>query len=255
MKKYYGIILLACLAFYLQSFINNKSEKFESVSQYKVIKVSGKIIYIKTGTDMKMGDTYLNGTPIEFKTDESRAAIVSNTSGRFILQPTTKGKPKVIPAASNVTSRAGALINLIDLQNYFSGRYLIFDSEKLLIGQEAFPMNENAFFYIKYNYNNESIAKKLEYLDNHLIIDKKELFKIDGKEIDIQEKEMTLYYRNEGKSFIISQFTPVFPDLKILKEEIDVLLSNLSDKNNEDKLSEITAYLNEFYIKMLNLNN
>jgi hypothetical protein len=226
------------------------SFEFEKKANYKVIKVKGHIQFVRTGADMKMGDVYVAGTSLNFVTTSSRAAVV-NKSVRFVIQSNSKGKVKVLPATSNVTSRAGALINLIDLQNHFSGKYLMFDNEKLQIGKEAFPMDDTHFFYVKYMYNNESIAKRLEFENNYLKINKESLFKVDGKSIKIEEKEMTLYYRDdvEKRSFKINTFTPVFPDLNVLKTEVEMLLSESEKLTSDQKLAQVTSYLNEFYGK------
>ncbi len=227
---------------------NNK--KYDRKSPFKVIRVNGKILFVKTNNEMKRGDTYVNGTPLKFLTQTAKAAIINPQKGRYVLQANTKGKVKVLPATSNVTSRAGALINQIDLQNHFSGKYLIFDEDVITIGSEAFPMDDKHFFYLKYNYNGEDIAKIIPHKENKIILNKEDIFKIDGKAIPVEEKEMTLYYRNDvdKKSYKINSFTPVFPDLDVLKVEVDMLISELGEgKTDEDEISEITSYLNEFY--------
>ena len=37
------------------------------------------------------------------------------------------------------------------------------------------------------------------------------------------------------------------PDVDELKEEVSLLLSTLEDLSNEEKIKEVTSYLNEFY--------
>lgn len=83
---------------------------------------------------MNRRDVYVAGASLKFVTTSSRATVMNKSVG-FVIQSNSKGKVKVLPATSNVTSRAGALINLIDLQNHFSGKYLIFENEKLQIGK------------------------------------------------------------------------------------------------------------------------
>jgi len=227
-----------------------KERKYDRKSPFKVIRVNGKILFVKTNSQMKRGDTYVNGTPLKFVTNTAKAAIINPQKGRYVLQSNSKGKVKVLPATSNITSRAGALINQIDLQNHFSGKYLIFEEDIITIGSEAFPMDDKHFFYLKYNYNDEEIAKRIPYKGNELILNKAQIFKVDGQPIPVEEKEMTLYYRNDvdKKSYKINTFTPVFPDLLELKEEINVMLDELGEgKTDEDKISDITSYLNEFY--------
>ena len=239
---------LSVSIFVLMSFLNGSNS--DKKSSYKVIKINGQILFVKTGNNMKRGDVFSSGIPLKFITYNSRAAVMSQST-RFILQANAKGKVKILPATSNVTSRAGALINLVDLQNHFSGKYLIFDNEKLQIGKEAFPMNEKHFFYVKYDYKGETIAKQLSFEDNYLLIKKEELFKVDGKSIPVDEKEMTLFYRDNEtkKSYKINTFTPVFPDLDELKNEVKILVDELGECTSETKISQITAYVNDFYGK------
>lgn len=227
----------------------SKEKKYDVTEKYKVIKVNGKIIFQKTKTQMHTGDYFVKGTPVSFATQQSRAAIINKTKGRFILKPTTSGKVKILPATNNVSSRAGALINLIDVQNHFSGNYLVIGKMELEINEKAFPQDENNFFYLSYNHNGEVIRKKLPHKGNKLILDKEEIFKIDGKPIPVEKKEMALYYRQDKTSKKINTFTPVFPNIDDLKTEIEIILGEFDDKDTEGKKAEITAYLNEFYGK------
>lgn len=258
--------LLALLSFGIFAFIGSpeKSEIREyqktadkevvpAADTYKVIKVNGKIIYIKTGSSMKMGDVFAPSTSLKFATAESRAAIISKIKGRFILTAGKSGdRSNLLPAMNNISSRAGALLNIIDLKNHFQGKYVILGKMKLTIGKDAFPMDKNHFFYLRFDYNGETINKKLPVEDGKLVLDRKEIYKIDGKAIeDAKIKEMTLYYRDNAKktSTKINSFNPVFPDVDLLKQELNIIISEYSEKDADKKKSEITSYINEFYGK------
>jgi len=246
MKKIYILPLLflsmICSSWY--AYTGSMAKK----SNYKVIRVNGKIKFVKTQEEMKRGDSYITGTPIDFLTKGAMAAVINGNS-RMILKGSEKGRVRILPATSNTTSRAGALINKIDLMAHFQGRYLIFDEEKLKIGKEAYPMNDNFFFFLRYEHNKELIDKKLGHSNNYLIINKDDLFKIDGKNIGVEEKEMTLYYYDlkNKRSEKISAFTPVFPDLEVLELEVNDLLGLYKARTDNFKIEEITSYLNEFY--------
>lgn len=248
MKKY---LLITAIALGTASMIGwmgtEKTEKLATSDQYKVIKVDGQIVFQKTNADMKQGDVFMPGTALDFKTPQSRAAVISNLKGRFVLSASEQGQTNILPAANNVSSRAGALINLIDLQNHFSGKYLVIGKMKLQLGSEAFPMDDQNFFYLTYYHNDELIRKKLVNEGEYLIIDKEEIFKIDGKAIEITEKEMTMFYRQGSESKKIGTFTPVFPDMTVLRGEVEVIMAEYADKDAATQIKEITAYLNEFY--------
>lgn len=226
---------------------NERATKMLAADQYKVIKVDGKIVFQKTKSDMKQGDVFLPGTLLDFMTPQARAAVISSLKGRFVLSAAEQGQTNILPAANNVSSRAGALINLVDLQNHFSGKYLVIGEMKLQLGKEAFPMDDQNFFYLTYMHNDEQIRKKLSSDGEFLILDKSEIFKVDGEPIAVTEKEMTIFYRQGNESKKIGVFTPVFPDLSDLKGELEIIIEEFEDKDASTQVKEITAYLNEFY--------
>ena len=228
-------------------FGKERATKLLAADQYKVIKVDGKIVFQKTKADMKQGDVFLPGTLLDFMTPQARAAVISSLKGRFVLSAAEQGQTNILPAANNVSSRAGALINLVDLQNHFSGKYLVIGEMKLQLGKEAFPMDDKNFFYLTYVHNDEQIRKKLSSDGEFLILDKSEIFKVDGQPIEVEEKEMTMFYRQGTESKKIGVFTPVFPDLINLKGELEIIMAEFEDKDAGTQVKEITAYLNEFY--------
>lgn len=246
MKKNKFLISVFVLIFGL--FVFMSLNEVEKKTEFKVIKVNGQILFVKTGNDLKIGDDFTYGTPLKFISNYSKAAIVNPKIGRYILQPSSKGKVKILPATTNVTSRSGALINL---RNHFNGRYLILGEEKLQIGKEAYPMDENHFFYLKFKIGDEFIAKKLNHENNKLILNKESIFNVDGKPIPVVEQEMSIFYRDENKkkSYKINTFIPVFPDLENLRKEVTILLDNSCFKTSSRKIDEITTFVNEFYGK------
>lgn len=190
----------------LISFDAKKENKAPQADKYKVIKVNGQILFKQTKSPMKTGDFFVAGTPLNFSNLQSRAAIVSKLKGRFVLSPSSKGQVKILPATNNVSSRAGALINLIDIKNHFSGNYLVIGDMELEIGEEAFPQDDNNFFYLTYNYNDELIRKKLNSDGNKLLLNSDDIFKVDGKAIPVETYEMSLFYREGKTSKTISVF-------------------------------------------------
>jgi hypothetical protein len=240
----YTTFALAAIATGL-SFRTSKTEVNLSSNEYNVLTVQGRIVFEASGKDMQRGDLYVTGTPLNFTTATSRAAIVNDVNGRYVLS-SSKGKLKILPAADNVTSRGGAILNIVDLKNHFSGRYLVIKRGEVQVSTEAFPMNEEHFFYVTYDHEGESIPKKLKAEGDFLILDAAEIYKIDGTPIPVTEKEMTLYYKGD-KTYKISTFTPVFPDATQLKEEVSLLLETLQKKSGSEKVDEVTAYLNDFY--------
>ena len=240
MKIGLSIIAIVILIFGTLSWYGTSgAKKLSDSDKFNVINVQGRIVVEKSGEDMKRGDVYVTGTQLSFITNKSRAAIVNKSKGRYVLTGSVKGKVKVLPAANNISSRGGALLNIVDLKKHFSDRYLILKQSEVQIGKASFPMDKDQFFYLSYLHEGERIAKKLRYEDDYLIFDKEEIFKIDGVSIPYEEKKMTLYYRKEGKGMKINTFTPVFADNDELVEEVKMLIESFEGEPNEQMRKEI----------------
>ncbi|MDX1351286.1 MAG: hypothetical protein R3279_13605, partial [Putridiphycobacter sp.] len=233
----------------LSMMVDQKAMRDLATDSYKVIRVNGKIVYVKTKSPMKQGDLYVDGTDINFDTEQSRAAIINKITGRCVLSPAKKGKAIILPAANNINSRSGAIINKIDIKNHFSENYLVIGKMMIEVSENSFPQNEKSFFYLAYDYNGELIRKKLPYSGNKLILDRADIFTVDNQSIPVQDKEMALYYMDDNSGEKLAEFKPVFPDLDNLKAEVLIILSESDKKTKEDKIKEVTAYLNEFYGK------
>src|ERR1700741_85923 len=150
MKK---IALLGLLACFSLAFVYKPNVTLDT---FKVIKVTGIITYKKSNKNMLQGDLFPENEQILFKTTESKAAIISTAKGRFILAPGSEKKADVkanlLPASSNISSRSGAVINIIDLQNMFTGNYVVLGKSRIHINKDNFPQNESSFFYLRYQY-------------------------------------------------------------------------------------------------------
>lgn len=222
--------------------------------KYKVIKVNGHIKNKKSGKELAQGDEFLSNTPLDFKSPEARAAVISPTKGRFVLTAgnNTSNGSNLVPAMNSVATRSGALLNLIDLQNAFVDNYVIIDEVKLKIGKDAYPMDDNRFFYIEYEWNGELIPKMVSFSNDTLVIKRDELFTIDGNAIENPFSiQLNLYYRIDDKNenHKISTFSAVFPNEKDLKDEVTIILNELTKKKDKDKFTEVLSYINEFYGK------
>lgn len=240
-----------------ESTVIKSKEKVESNStfapdQYRVIKVNGQIVYTKSGKDMLQGDVFATNASLKFKTSESRAAVISKLKGRKILTAkSSKGnKATLLPAMNGLSTRSGGIVNLLDLKNHFNGNYLIIDEAKVKVGGKDFTQNEGNFFFLRYDYNGETINKKLSSSGDSLILNSSEIFKIDNKAIDGSKiTSAKLYYRRGSKSQFINQFAPQFVKGDDLAPEVQIILEELKDKEKKEKTEEVTSYLIENYAK------
>ena len=240
-------LFILLLAFYFTSIYSQEN--------FKVIKINGTIVNEKSKSNLSRGSVFSDNDKFKFESSSSRAAVINN-KGRYILQANNSNnayaKAFLTPAMSNMSSRSGAIVNQVDLQNHFNGNYLIFKKDKIKISKDNFPMDENNFFYIRYDYKGESINKKLSYTNDTLVIDKKELIAVDGKPIpnkEITNMELLYYKKAEGKSISVGDFKPVFVNEKDFKSEIEIILEGVKGKTKQEKIDEILSYVNDFYGK------
>jgi hypothetical protein len=225
--------------------------------KFTVIKVSGNIVIQRTGSSLSIGTAFAQNEGLLFKSAASRAAVINPQRGRYLLTADNSSefvnsKSDFLPASTKISARgAGAILNVNDLKNYFEGNYVIFDKLKIKLNQDVFPMNDKKYFYIRYSYKNEIINKKLAFNADTLIVTKNELLTIDGKQIPNPEiSEMKLMYMEEGLNYVstpICAFTPVFPDFVQLKQEVQIILDETKAKTYNEKLNEISSFINDFY--------
>lgn len=244
-----GFFLLPAAALVL-SFTTLVPQKEDS---YKVIKVNGNITVKKTGKPLSQGDVFQESTMLDFQSTDAKATVINAEKGRFILTPKASGsRSNLIPAINNISSRSGAIINIIDLQNHFKGDVCVLERSAVKIASKEYNMNADNFFYLEYVYKGEKINKKMSYAGDSLVIDKAELYKVDGNAITAPDtKEVTLYYRSskENKSYNISTFNLIFPNGDDLKKEVGIILDEIKAKPNANKVDEVMSYLTEFYGK------
>jgi len=222
------------------------------VDEYKVIKVIGEITYKQSGQEMSTGDIFKSSASLVFKSDNSRAAVISRVKGRFVLAPPSKAQTtNLVPAVNTISSRSGAIVNELDVKRHFEGDYLIIDEVAVPVSPQTFPQDEQHFFFLSYMHEEEKIMKKLGNRGEKLVINKKEVFSIDGEQIDPFDTEMTLYYRDAKakENTKLSTFSLVVPDEELLRREVSVILSEYSDKPEDEQFKQVKGYLTEFYGK------
>ena len=224
-------------------------------SDYKVIKVNGSILYVRTGSSMAQGDVFAEDEDLDFATPNSRAAVINPQKGRFVLAAGSQGQvaranSNFLPAMSNISTRGGALNSLNDIQNQFNGSVAILYKASWHINPYQFPMNEDTFFYLQYLCNGERINKKLLFKDNNLVFDREDILKVDGNPIKGPDTPNTIlyYYGRDGARYI-SAFEMVFPDLADLAAEAGIIMAESGEAPYNKIVNELSGYIFEFYGK------
>ena len=219
---------------------------------YTVIKVEGSITYLNSGIKMNRGDHFSSNQKLQFKSADSRAAVISKSKGRFVLTRKKSGpaKSNLLPAMSNISSRKGEILNTIDLHNYFKENLLLLEKSAVMVKVKEYPLTKDNFFYLTYQHNGEAIAKKLQFEGNDILLERASIFTVDKEPIPVPASiQVTLYHRDETKkeSAKISNFNLVMPNETDLIEELKIIQS----ESKEDEFSSAAqAYLAQFYGKI-----
>ncbi len=247
MKNLTGRLIISLLLFSFHPLLSQVN--------YRVIKVNGNIVYIRTGNSMAQGDEFAEDEDLSFQTPNSRAAVINPSLGRFILTPDnyddlSSAKSNFLPAMSNLSTRGGIINNLTDLQNQFSDNVAILHEAGYYLNPYQFPMNENEFFSLKFQYKGEEINKKLGFDQNRLILSRENILKVDDVPIkNIDHPVVSLYYYKNKEPEFISDFNLIFPDPDEIKTEFQIILEASSEKSYNQKVNDISGYMFEFYGK------
>lgn len=230
-----------------------------SQENFRVIKVNGSILLKTKGISLETGTVFSEKEDLLFRTEDATAAVINSQRGRLILtnknHDLSTASSNYLPSMYNISSRGGSLVNLLDLQNLFSGKYVVLGRETIELDKNNFPMDKDHFFFLRYIYKGEEINKKLDYSGDSLVIDKKSLYTVDGNPIPSPDNtSIRLFYHKGTESVLISGFDLIFPDIMQLKKEIKVILDAIKDKTSSEKTGEVNSYLNEFYGKVYREN-
>jgi hypothetical protein len=226
---------------------------------FKVIKVNGTIVMKTNNVSLQTGTVFSEKETLLFNSEEATAAVINSQKGRLILtsknHDLSAAGSNYLPAMYNISTRGGSFSNMIDLQNHFSGKYVVLDRSEIVLDEVSFPMDKDNFFFLRYSFKGEEINKKLEYSADTLIFDRKSLYSIDGNPIPRPDNTtIKLFYRSGDKSIQINEFSLIFPDTKILKTEIKIIIDTMQDRTPKEKYGEINAYINEEYGKVYQQN-
>jgi len=223
---------------------------------YTVLSVKGVIVVEKTGMPLREMDEICASDKLTFKSKDSKAAVLSSEQGRYIIKPNKNKKDDNITAfvKSVLVQGTGSLSTRgdVSIENEFGESYFVIGANRLTVDSKMYPMNEYAFFYIKYNYNGEDINKKLKFSKDTLFIDKESIYKIDDKDIDINKVQgVSLYYYEKEKntSTKLASFILTFADEKSLGKELKEFIKILKSKGKENDIiiQEVVLYLNDVY--------
>ncbi len=224
---------------------------------YYVLNVKGNVKLEKTKVPLKANDQISDQDAVLFSAPTDAVALISSKNGRMILRPKHAVKSSELicvvkdilnPGTGRLSTRAGNITNLIELQNHFTRDSLhIIGVAKVWISPTAYPMNLVDFFFIRYTWRGETINKKLSFEKDSLMFSENDIYKVDGSMILSKEiKDIKLLYKQGEAVSEIGPFTISFLNETTLKQIIASFKDHSSLKGNHF-LDELTPLLKDIY--------
>ncbi len=226
-----------------------------SQGTYKVIKVKGVIVLIKTQKNLFTGTFFNDNDKLKFKTDNAMAAVYKQGKGRFILKKNKSdalyAKANLSPALPTISSRGMGITSTKKLKEYFSNKLVLYDTIMIDFKIKETPITENNYFYLKYNYNGKEIDRNISCKNQTIYLLRSELFDVvddsDYKEIS----DVRLYYKkSQNDQLLITSFTAVLLNKSEIEEEFKAIISIMPNQSNGKITKELKGFINDFYGKI-----
>lgn len=229
-----------------------------------VIAARGNVKSKKTGKNLRSGDIIPTDDILTFRDQTDLLSLMTEEGARFVVAyplkrfkkkkaeypldlVRTQGAPATYPADPSFFSNAEA-------KAFFSTRPFVFlgPETRFRMNKKVFPMSRALFFYMNYDFKEDNIDKKIDYRGDTVILAKRALFKIDGKEVDGKYAEnFQFYYYNQPKNqhTFLGKMQPYFPVDERLKEETDVLVNRLTlrQATPETIVKELAGFMQQHY--------
>ena len=213
----------------------------QSSVTYKVVKVQGEIVRVKTGNSLSIGENVVSNENLSFKDNYSRAMVVNKEKGCIILSAnSSNGGPQFLPAPNNMSVRSAVPTQPSEVLDFYYGFVAIIGCDSLKIDDYKLPINSESYFTVNYNVNGQEVTDKMVFKNGKLAL----------PETLIQNKpdKIEVCYNNEFGLRKKSEFKPIYVDNENLKREIALILNTIPD-NNDDRFSVSFVFVNDFYGK------
>ncbi len=231
---------------------------FISAQSYTVIHSIGKIYDASSGSYLKKGSKVSESAQLKFETEGAKAAVLSSSRGRFIIQKNSTSSQQsdlaytlssvISPVRGRLSTRAGGINNQLDFQKHFGEGpiAIVGDSYKVAISPNAYPMNDQKFFYAQYSYNGERINKKLSNDGDSLLVEVASFFAVDKNPINPAEiSDAQLFYYDAEKQESIS-ITSLNLNV-VSNEELRSLVDSFSDLSKDQQTDALHELINDLY--------
>lgn len=241
-KKYYFTILFCALL------ISISSQTYTFLNATEVLKRS------KGGKDILLGDKMEAGETIKFKEADSKAALIQNGKGIFLIQASAvststsglvKNNLKEFP--KGMSNRTKPVQTLADLINCFGTKTLLVRQMSIYFGNFPFTLTDSNYFFVKIKSEGKEISKRLFHRSDTVYFLQKDLFANTATDSKPIETPVKLFYKVNNNIITITETTFISPSEEVLKKEAMLISDALSKVSESNKVSSFGNYLSEFY--------
>ena len=227
---------------------------------YTAIHVMGKIYLPDRQEYLTRGTKILETENLEFQSEDAKAAMLSSSRGRYVIQPGPKSTSTdnlafalssvITPVKGQMSTRAGSINNPLDFEKQLGEAPVAWLNDELAfeVSSSSYPIDEDRFFYLAYTYQNETINKKLSNDGQSLKFMKSEIYKVDDQPIApdaVSDMELFYYDAQKGEAQLITR-----PQLvNITADEFSELKASVGAGNGEDSNGALLEFINSLYGK------
>lgn len=136
-----------------------------------------------------------------------------------------------------LSSRDGILRNAYDFQRLFDRDIALLNVFPIETG---YTFDDNHFLFLRYEYNNETINKRL-FCSNHTTIFNDSIFYVDGKLIEQQKIVADLYYYNANDELSVLLASNIIIDSSPRQHVIHFLEPYINEDLSLEELSELVS--------------
>ena len=213
----------------------------QSSVTYKVVKVQGEIVRVKTGNNLSIGENVVSNENLTFKDNYSRAMVVNKDKGCMVLSANSNnGGPQFLPAPNNMSVRSAALTQPSEVLDFYYGYVAVIGFDSLKIDDEKLQINDDSYFTVNYNVGDKEVNEKLVFKNGKLAL--------PATLIQNKPEKVEICYNNEFGLKKKSEFKPIYVDDKVLKKELGLIFDAISGANDR-RVSASVMFVNDFYGK------
>lgn len=208
---------------------------------YKVVKVQGEILRVKTGNILSIGEDVVSNENLSFKDNYSRAMVVNKDKGCMILSAnSSNGGPQFLPAQNNMSVRSSVPTQPSEVLDFFYGHVAIIGCDSLKIDNDKLPIDSDSYFTVNYTVNGKEINDKMEFKNGKLAL--------PASLIKNKPEKVEICYNNEFGLRKKSEFMPIYVNDDVLKKEIG-LIYNAIQGEKDKRITASVIFVNDFYGK------